>query len=337
MKKFLRILIFILVALLLAVILAMFLAPKKMVLEKSTTIDAPPMLVYNLIDDFKNWESWSPWKDLDPDAINTYSKKSEGVGARWSWKGNAAVGEGSQKMIAVDAGKSINTELEFNGFDGVSKSNWTFEEDNGGTKVTWDFSGAETGFLFRPFNWIMKGGLEDSYALGLSRIKNIAEKRARDKEYRGYKINEIMLPEKYYLTSRQNVELNNIQQFYSRTLPVLFGKATKAGCKMDGMPGGLFYKWDESKGTTDMAASIPITRPQEVPGATLETIKAGKALQIDYYGNYDKSSNAHYAMDEYLADYGLQYNAPIVEEYVTDPTQEKDPNKWLTKITYYLP
>lgn len=337
MKKFLRILIFLLVLIMLLAIAAMFLAPKKLTLAESTTVDAPPTLVYNLVNDFKKWETWSPWEDLDPNVVNSYSEKSSGVGARRSWKGNKNVGEGTQKIIATEIGKSIDTELEFNGFDGVSKSNWLFEEDNGKTKVTWDFNGAETGLVFRPFNWIMKGALKKNYALGLSRIKDIAETRAQKKEYRGFKINEITLPEKYYLINRQEVEMANVQQFYSRALPALFGKATKAGVELNGMPGGLFYKWDELNKKTDMAASIPVKEPYEIEGTTLQTIPAGKAIQVDYYGDFENSANAHYAIDDYLKDYGLQSNVPIVEEYVTDPTQEKDPNKWLTKITYYIP
>lgn len=337
MKKFLRILIFILVALFLLAILSMFLAPKKMTLAESTTIAAPPNLVYNIVNDLKKWEEWSPWKDLDPEAINTYSEKTEGVGATWSWKGNAQVGEGTQKIIESKKGQSIKTELEFNGFEGTSFSNWTFEPDGNKTKVTWDFDGAETGFFFRPFNWIMKGGLKKTYATGLSRIKEMAENRANKKEYRGYKISETTLPEKHYLTNRQEVDMANMQQFYARNLPALFTVAQKAGCEMDGMPGGLFYKWDEKNGTTDMAASIPIKEPKEVKGSTLVTIPAGKVLQIDYYGDYSKSAAAHYAMDDYMKDYGILNNVPIVEEYVTDPTTEKDPSKWLTKITYYIP
>jgi effector-binding domain-containing protein len=27
---------------------------------------------------------------------------------------------------------------------------------------------------------------------------------------------------------------------------------------------------------------------------------------------------------------------PVVEEYITDPMTEKDPNKWLTKIYYFV-
>jgi len=103
------------------------------------------------------------------------------------------------------------------------------------------------------------------------------------------------------------------------------------------MPGGLFYKWDETNGTTDMAASIPVKESIEIAGTNLHTIPAGKAIQVDYYGDYAGSAEAHYAIDEYMNDYGILSNVPIVEEYVTDPTEEKDPKKWLTKITYYIP
>jgi len=27
---------------------------------------------------------------------------------------------------------------------------------------------------------------------------------------------------------------------------------------------------------------------------------------------------------------------PVVEEYITDPGEEPDPEKWLTRITYYF-
>ena len=337
MKKFLKILIFILVAILVIVLLAMSLAPKKMTLAESTTIAAPSNMVYNMVNDFKKWDDWSPWKDLDPNVVNTFSEKTEGAGASWSWKGNAEVGEGTQKIVESEKGKSIKTSLEFNGFDGISYSDWTFEPDGDKTKVTWDFDGAESPFFLRPFNWLMKGTLKESYALGLSRIKEIAENRAANKEYRGYKINEITLGDKHYLTARQEVEMSNIQQFYSRNLPALFTAAQKAGCEMDGMPGGLYYKWDEVNGTTDMAASIPIKEPKSVKGTSLVTIPGGRALQIDYYGDNAESAKAHYAMDDYMKDYGILNNVPIVEEYVTDPTTEKDPSKWLTKITYYIP
>ena len=336
MKKFLKILIAILVLLLILVIALMFLSPKKMTLEESIIIDAPANMIYNQVNDFKQWPQWSPWNKLDPNAINSYSKNSSGVGAQWSWKGNDKIGEGTQKIIAVDPGKSVKTSLEFNGFDGTSLSNWTFEPDGEKTKVTWDFDGAETSLIFRPFNLIMKGGLEDTYKEGLSNIKALVEKRVKTKVYNGFKINEVKIPEKNYLAIRQEVKMDNVQQFYGRTLPSLIGKVNAVGVEMDGKEGALFYKWNESNGMTDMAVCIPIKEIASVPGATLVTLAPSRAVQVDYYGDYKGSADAHYAIDEYLNDYGLLTNVPIVEEYVTDTTVEKDPKKWLTKITYYI-
>lgn len=336
MNKFLKILIAILVLFFVLAIALMFISPKKMTLAESITIDAPANMAYNQVIDFKKWNSWSPWSKLDSTAIFTYSKRSSGVGARYSWKGNDDIGEGSQKILGTDPNKSINTSIEFSGMPGTSLSNWTFEPDGDKTKVTWGFDGAESGFVFRPFNLIFKPGLKKQYREGLRAIKEIVEKRANEKIYKGFKINEVELPVKHYLTIRQVIDIKNVQQFYSRNLPPLFNKISVAAIETDGMPGGLFYKWDETNGKADMGASIPVKEAVEVPGASLQTIPAGKALQIDYYGDYDGSAQAHYAMDEYMKDYGLLSNVPIVEEYVTDPTIEKDPKKWLTKITYYI-
>lgn len=337
MKKFLKILIFILVLLLVLAIVVMALSPKKCVIAQSNTIDAPAPMVYNLVNDFKKWESWSPWKDLDPNVINSYSSKTEGVGATWSWKGNEKVGEGTQKILESVKNEKIKTSLEFNNSDDVAYSNWTFEPDGNKTKVTWDFDGPEVPFVVKPINLFMKGALNDSYKKGLLQLKELAENRAKNKEYQGYKIKEISLPAKHYLTTRQEVKMSDIQQFYARNLPSLFGKANKGGVDMDGMPGGLFYKWDETNGTTDMAAAIPIKNATEINGVSTVTIPAGKAIQVDYYGPYEKSSDAHFAIDDYMKDYGIVNNVPIVEEYVTDPGEEKNPDKWLTKITYYIP
>jgi effector-binding domain-containing protein len=42
------------------------------------------------------------------------------------------------------------------------------------------------------------------------------------------------------------------------------------------------------------------------------------------------------ALDEYMAEKGLQYIPPVVEEYLTDPGQEPDTAKWLTKVIYFV-
>jgi effector-binding domain-containing protein len=37
-----------------------------------------------------------------------------------------------------------------------------------------------------------------------------------------------------------------------------------------------------------------------------------------------------------MKDYNMYEEYPVVEEYMTDPATEKNPEKWLTRITYYF-
>jgi hypothetical protein len=57
---------------------------------------------------------------------------------------------------------------------------------------------------------------------------------------------------------------------------------------------------------------------------------------IEYLGDYAKTGEAHSAMDEYMAEKKLQSIPPVMEEYVTDPVEEPDTAKWLTRILYFV-
>ena len=65
-----------------------------------------------------------------------------------------------------------------------------------------------------------------------------------------------------------------------------------------------------------------------------EMINTGVKLneRIDYYGPYEKSSRAHFAVELYFSKNNLIIKPPVIEEYLTDPTQEPNPAKWLTRI-----
>lgn len=336
MKKFLKILIGILVAIVLLLILAMVLAPKNLKINESIEIDAPAEIAFNMVNDLERWTLWSPWSELDPEAVYTYSDNTVGVGARFNWKGNEDVGEGSQTIIASSKPDSIRLALTFNGWDGESYSTWKFNDGGNKTKVSWDFEGSDTPFPFRPFNLIMKGPLKKSYRKGLENLKSVVEKRYNKKEYRGFKIQELEIEEKHYILRRQEVSFENMQQFYAQNLGALFSKVQEEGLEMDGMPTGLYFKWDPTAQKTDMAAAIPISEDVEVKDAGSLTIPQGRAIVIDFLGDYSGLEKAHMAMDEYMQDYGLFNNFPVVEEYVTDPGEQPDPEKWLTKIRYYI-
>lgn len=325
----------ILVLVVLYFVIAAFLAPKNLTVEQSATIKAPTNMVYNMVNDLKAWNDWSPWVKMDTAMVTTYADTHVGKGAKFSWEG-PKTGKGTQEIVETVKGESLRLEMFFEGYDVANYSNWKFEKADGGTNVTWDFEGGDTPLLMRPMNLMMAGSIKKSFEDGLAAIKEIAEKKASDKIYDGYEVKDIDIEDAHYVMNRQTVSLDQISQFYQQNLGILFGKVMYAGAEMKGMPTGIFFKYDVEAGVSDMAAAIPVKEAAEIKGADSYTVPAGKALQIDYYGDYSGTEKAHTAMDKYLSDYGLKHKNIILEEYVTDPSQEKDASKWLTRITYML-
>src|SRR6266404_3440612 len=80
----------------LAVVVA--LQPASFRVTRSATIPAPPAAVFAQVNDFHNWEGWSPWAKMDPDAKSTFDGPGSGQGAMFHWTGNSQVGEGNMTI-----------------------------------------------------------------------------------------------------------------------------------------------------------------------------------------------------------------------------------------------
>jgi uncharacterized protein YndB with AHSA1/START domain len=105
---------------------------------RSATIPAPPDAVFKVVNDFRQWDAWSPWSKLDPNMKKTLEGPPEGVGALYKWSGNNEVGEGSTKLIDSKPNEKIGMKLEFvRPFAGSSDVEFTFAPEGAGTKVTW--------------------------------------------------------------------------------------------------------------------------------------------------------------------------------------------------------
>ena len=102
-------------------------------------------------------------------------------------------------------------------------------------------------------------------------------------------------------------------------------------------PSAIYFKWDQEKGETDCAAVSCVPNGTKIKGYETFAVPASKVLLIEYYGAYEKSINAHNAMDAYMKANNLPMQTQVIEEYVTDPMHEKDTAKWLTNIFYVLP
>ena len=60
------------IAIIIAILIAAILIyaatrPDTFRIERSTSIKAPPEKIFPIINDFHQWEAWSPWEKIDPE------------------------------------------------------------------------------------------------------------------------------------------------------------------------------------------------------------------------------------------------------------------------------
>lgn len=302
--------------------------------SQSTIIDAPQSLVFNTVNDLSTWDSWSPWVEMDPTSVTTLGDPFIGTGGYYTWSGEE-IGTGKMEIKQSTSPQEIKTAINFDE-RGNAEATFNFEPASAGTKVTWSFY-SKASFPTNGFMVLMgmEKSMDKSYARGLELLKAKVETIAARKPKLAVK--EIQYPGQTYLIHREKIGMDEITNFYDKNLPAVFGLAQQHKLKMNGMPCGLFFSWDVESNQTDIAAAIPVTLTGKLPkGVKQFSTKKGKALQVDYYGEYAGTVAAHNAIEAHLKANGQEMVWPCIESYVTDPTTEPNPKKWLTQVIYPL-
>jgi uncharacterized protein YndB with AHSA1/START domain len=113
--------------------------------ERSTRIEAPPERIYARISDFREWPQWSPWEDVDPDLVRTYSGADSGVGAVYAWSGNRRAGRGRMEILDATEPSRVGIDLVFEKpFKARNDTFFTIAPSAGGALVTWSMTGRRT-------------------------------------------------------------------------------------------------------------------------------------------------------------------------------------------------
>lgn len=166
-----------LVAIVVVFAVVVALQPSEFRVVRSATISAPAPAVFAQVNDFHNWESWSPWAKLDPAAKFTFEGPSAGTGAVFRWAGNEEVGEGSMTITESRPSDLIRINLEFlKPFAATSTAEFTFKPEGDRTAVTWSMAGtnnfvAKAVCLFMNMDETVGGDFEQ----GLAQMKSVVE------------------------------------------------------------------------------------------------------------------------------------------------------------------
>lgn len=154
------------------------LKPDTFVVSRTTTISASPEKIFPLINDYKNWASWSPYEKVDPDMKRTFSGPSSGNGAVYEWQGNKNVGHGRMEITDASPPSRVTIKLDFfSPFEAHNVAEFTMKPAGSATSVTWAMRGPlpyMAKVMHTVFNMDrMVGG---QFAEGLANMKAVAEK-----------------------------------------------------------------------------------------------------------------------------------------------------------------
>lgn len=147
-------------------------------MSRSTTINAPADRVHSLLNDFREWQQWSPWEGLDPDLKRTFTGPATGVGSHYAWAGNKKAGEGTME-ITESTPSSVAIDLEF--LKPFKASNVTAfdltEAGSGTTRVNWTMTGTRGVMMGLMGKLFFDKAIGKDFDKGLAQLKAAAESR----------------------------------------------------------------------------------------------------------------------------------------------------------------
>lgn len=144
---------------------------------RSATMAAPAHRVFDQVNNFRLWKSWSPWAKIDPAMKETYDGPESGTGAAYAWDGNKQVGAGRMTISDSRAPENIRIKLEFlRPFANTNDVEFAFGPDGNRTNVVWTMDGKKN-FMSKAFCLFfnMDKMVGRDFEKGLSQLKSIAE------------------------------------------------------------------------------------------------------------------------------------------------------------------
>lgn len=153
-----------------------FLLPPSGHVEREIVIDASAQTVYDVVRDFDQFNEWSPWSELDPDARYEQSGTRGEVGSRFAWYSDKPeVGNGTQTITKLTPAELVAMDLTFEG-QSPARSEFLMSPDGAGTRVVWTL---DTDFganpFMRYFGLLLDSFVGPAYEQGLSQLKSYIE------------------------------------------------------------------------------------------------------------------------------------------------------------------
>ncbi len=303
---------------------------------RGKVIKNPRAVVFNYINDFRNWETFASWIKNDESIKFNYPELTMGIGASCSWISNN--GSGNLKTFFIKDNDSIVQKMIQNGEQ--STIYWKFKDTVGGTKVSWRSKG-KLDFKSKVMAFF-KGGINsvvgDSYEKSLENLN-----KTLDYEINTYniKVNGIVnRPGGFYLKQFIHCKQKEVDRYIKILVPRMEHFFKKNKIIASGKPFIIYHKYDRANDDIGFSVCIPVRDYIHImPGSDIQSSNLANytSLKTTLIGDYSHTQTAWKKSFDYISDNHLERNrsGQVIEVYVKGRNDSKSPSKWVTEI--YIP
>lgn len=147
-------------------------------ISRSTLVHADAATVHALIDDFREWQKWSPWEGVDPQLHREYSGPDHGVGSTYHWSGNKKAGEGEMRITASTPAAVVVDLAFLKPFKATNITTFTLAAAGDATEVTWTMAGTRNAVMSLAGKLFFDKAIGGDFEKGLASLKHEAERAA---------------------------------------------------------------------------------------------------------------------------------------------------------------
>lgn len=304
--------------------------------SRSKLIEARSIVVFNELNDFKNWEEWGPWHERDSTIEIVYAEKTQGKGASYTWTSQLE-GDGEMHTVGVKSPESINQELVFYTPFGNMKSKvlWILKETDKGTELSWQIKGK------MPFSMrFMASGMEEQLGPMQERGLELFQKNI-EKKLRVYNIETkgvVDYSGGFYLYQSISSRIDEISTHFDRIEKHLKNYAQSHGVRVNGGPFILYHRMDEENGTAMYSVGYPISErvlTEKGSQVLVGFMDRGQYLKTILTGDHSNSKNAWVKADQearQLKEFAPMENGEPFEIYVNSVENTPNPADLITEI-----
>lgn len=321
-----------------AIALTVFIATQNgtYTLEEHKVINVPKPVLYNYLNEYKNWQNLGLLRGADSTATYTFSDKSSGTGAYMTW--NKGDNTGKISTTAVAENDSISQSVLLNDLE--SKISWNFKDTLNSTKVSIKLTGKLT--FTEKAQAFFKGGINNAYEKNLSDgLTNLNAFLVTELRKFDIKVNgEVTKINAFYLGTAGEGTIADADAAAMVTFKKLYTFAKQNNIPVKGSPFIIYNHIDKTAKKAKYTYAIQLKEAIYTAGGSeyiSGELTGFRALKTTLKGDYSHLPKAWKKSDAYIIEKHLHENTSgdYVVVFTKNPMYTNRPSQWITDI--YIP